>query len=209
MTSNQSGSTTNHLIRLVLGGLFVVGVGLVAIALTSNHLKSTAGSGSLMTVAGDSLIDSALRRVQDTAARSDERLRAIRWLGATAVDVNKDLLDTFSKGLKDSDPTVRATIANSIGELGRRANAPESTDNGINRNALQEASLVALLKEAYAKEEVSSVRRAIIEAAANLNSAKAQDLIACALEDKDPSVRETAINAKLSREKRLRMGQMG
>ncbi len=209
MTPTQS-SNAASIIRIVLGGLFVIGVGLLAVALTTQHQNRTGNGGSsLMTVADSSLVDSALRRVQDTTTRSDERLRAIRWLGSTSVEVNQDMLNSFGKGLGDSDPTVRAAIANTIGELGRRANAPQSTDTGINRKNLQEAQLVALLKTAYAKEEVSSVRRAMIEAAANLNNTAVSDLIATALEDKDPSVRETAINAKLSREKRLKLGQMG
>lgn len=209
MTPTQSGNNAANVVRFVLGGLFAIGVGLLAVALITQHQKRIGiGGSSLMTVADSSLVD-AIRRVQDTTMRSDERLRAIRWLGSTSAEVNKDMLNSFGKGLKDTDPTVRAAIANTIGELGRRANAPESTDTGINRKALQEAQLVALLKASYAKEEVSSVRRAMIEAAANLNDNAASDLIATALDDKDPSVRETAINAKLSREKRLRLGQMG
>lgn len=208
MTPNQSGSV----MRLILGGLFVVGAGLLlaTFAMSARTSAGNGATGSLMTTAGgNGLLDSAIRKVHDTTTRSDERFRAIRWIGSTSVEVNKDVLDSFSKGLKDTDPTVRCAIANSIGELGRRANAPESTDNGITQKAIQEANLAVLLKEAYVKEEVASVRRTIVEAAANLNHSGASDLIASALEDKDPSVRETAINAKLSREKRLRLGQMG
>ncbi len=127
-----------------------------------------------------------------------ERIDAVRWFAGNEQIVDANVVQSLSDTLiADPDPGVRIASAVVFGQLaGSRSSGAEQV--GKNEPLLLEAMSLA-----YHKEGNVAVRRQIVEAYGQFNSPEAAELIADALKDEDPSVREAAQKARLNRERRL------
>ncbi len=142
----------------------------------------------------------------NSAQSSGTRTEAARWLG-TQFSRQPDVLTSLGESLrKDPDPVVRATAANAIAQAARDAQANPDAGKLF---ASQEARIASLLQAQYDSEPNEAVRRCIIAAAGELDSADAGKLIETALADNDPSVKEEALRAKVERERRAHLKKMG
>lgn len=195
---NQTRST--KIVTLVLGAtLLLAGVA----CLLYGRLTPV---GSHLTSGGSEdqdLLASSLTRLS-TAESSRERLQAARWIGQQAEMVDSNIIQSLSQSLAtDADPTVRAAVAGTLGNLAERGNRGRATPG------TQEPMMLEALSAAYEREANPSVRRCMVEAAGQFNHPEAATLLAKALADADPAVREAAQEARLKRERRLTAAASG
>jgi HEAT repeat protein len=168
-------------------------VGIVAAILALNAVPAL----SSQTQAQAQLLDTSLTRLH-SATNSQERMQAARWLGEQQASVSSDMIQNMGRSLRtDTDPTVRAAVAASIGDLAEKQNEHSATA-GAN-----EPQMLDVLATAFADESNPSVRARIIKAAGQFKDPDAVTLINRGLIDSDPGVREAAQTAKLSRQRRL------
>ncbi|HEY9868261.1 MAG TPA: HEAT repeat domain-containing protein [Candidatus Obscuribacterales bacterium] len=172
---------------------------LLAAAACFLYGRLTTGGSHLTTggSADQNLLASSLTRLS-TAESSRERLQAARWIGEKGETVNSNIIQSLSQSLAtDADPSVRAAVAGTFGNLAERGNRGRATPG------TQEPMMLEALSAAYDREANPSVRRCIVEAAGQFNHPEAATLLAKALVDADPAVREAAQEARLKRERRL------
>ncbi len=151
-------------------------------------------SGSAAT--GHDVLDASLTRLSN-AESSRERLQAARWIGENGKTVNSNVVQSLSRALiSDPDPTVRASVATTLGTLAARRN------RGTTTVGLQEPLMMEAVSAAFDRESNASVRRCLVESAGQFNDPAAANLLSKALLDPDPSVREAAQEAKLRRDRR-------
>lgn len=169
---------------------------LVAVFLAMSACALVAFSPNLITLAERSsvqvsqpLVTSSLSRLS-TASAATERLAAVSWLGKNVVTPSTNELNTLAQALEtDSDPSVRASVATALKQIAiNQKNNPDAVGHGRN----VEPQLLEILESAYSKEANASVRRCIVEAAAQISYPQASYFLTRAKGDKDPSVSEAA-----------------
>jgi len=173
---------------------------IVAVILVMGAATLVAFSPNLVSLAQQSrvqvsqpLVTSSLTRLS-TSTQTTERLAAVTWLGKHVTTPSTNELNTLSTALQtDSDPTVRASVATALKQIAiNQKQNPQAV--GHARNV--EPQLLEILESAYSKEKNASVRRCIVEAAAQLSYPEAAYFISRAKQDSDPSVSEAARQAE-------------
>lgn len=173
---------------------------IVAVILIMGAATLVAFSPNLVSLAQQSrvqvsqpLVTSSLTRLS-TSTQTTERLAAVTWLGKHVTTPSTNELNTLSTALQtDSDPTVRASVATALKQIAiNQKQNPQAV--GHARNV--EPQLLEILESAYSKEKNASVRRCIVEAAAQLSYPQAAYFISRAKQDSDPSVSEAARQAE-------------
>jgi len=143
------------------------------------------------------LVTSSLTRLS-TSSLSTERLAAVTWLGKHVSAPSTNELQALAHALEnDSDPAVRASVATALKQIAINQKAKADVI-GQTRNV--EPQLLEILEAAYSKEKNASVRRCIVEAAAQLTYPQAAYFINRAEKDSDPSVIAAAKQATTFRD---------
>jgi hypothetical protein len=183
--------TPTALTAAVLGGVLVLAASsyLLAVSLLPAHDRDSQPEQQ-------QVLQESLTRLS-SAATARERLQAARFIGEKSTTVNSYQIQHLSRALtSDPDPSVRAAVATTFGEIAARHS------QGTARPGPQEPQMIEALSAAFDRESNASVRRCIIQAAAEFNDAQAAYVLTKALVDVDPSVREAAQEARLKRERR-------
>jgi HEAT repeat protein len=122
----------------------------------------------------------------------------VSWLGKHVSAPSTNELQALAQALEnDSDPAVRASVATALKQIAINQKAkPEVV--GQTRNV--EPQLLEILESAYSKENNASVRRCIVEAAAQLTYPQAAYFINRAQKDADPAVVAAAKQATAFRD---------
>ena len=143
------------------------------------------------------LVTSSLTRLS-TSTLKTERLAAVNWLGKHVSAPSTNELQALAQALEnDSDATARASVATALKQIAINQKAkPEIV--GQTRNV--EPQLLEILESAYSKETNASVRRCIVEAAAQLTYPQAAYFINRAQKDADPTVAAAAKQATTFRD---------
>lgn len=184
---------TAKILTAVVAFLAILAAG--AYIVYGNLMPEQTVSGSA--AAGQDVLDGSLTRLS-TAENSRERLQAARWIGENSKTINANVVQGLSHALlSDPDPTVRASVATTLGTLAARGN------RGTANVSRQEPLMMEALSLAYDRESNASVRRCLVESAGKFNEPAAGALLSKALVDADSSVREAAQEAKLARDRRL------
>jgi hypothetical protein len=177
---------------------------IVAVILAMSAVTLVAFSPSLVGLAQQSrvqvsqpLVTSSLTRLS-TSTQTTERLQAVAWLGKHVTTPSTNELNTLAQALQtDSDPTVRASVANAFKQIAiNQKQNPAAV--GHARNV--EPQLLEILESSYSKEKNAVVRRCIVEAAAQLTYPQAAYFITRAKQDSDPSVSAAAKQAEHARD---------
>jgi HEAT repeat protein len=160
-------------------------------------LLNTLPAASVTMQAQSDLTQSGLTRLK-TATNSQERLQAAKWLSQQEATISSEVVQSLGRSLRtDTDPSVRAAVAATIGELAAKQNANSAGPGD------KEPQMLELLSAAYGAESNPAVRARIMQAAGEFKEPAAVALLNRGLVDPDPGVRESAQMAKLSRYKKL------
>jgi hypothetical protein len=152
---------------------------------------------SLSAQAKGDMLQSSMARL-NTAPTTQERLQAAKWLGQQEASLSSELVQTMGQSLRtDTDPTVRAAVAASFGQLAAKQNA-SSAGAGP-----KEPQMLEILSAAYEAESNPSVRARIMTAAGEFKDPSAVSLLNRGLVDSDPGVREAAQMSKQARYKKF------
>ncbi len=189
MAQSQS-SKQSQRFRLSIIAAFLA-MGAVTLVAFSPNLISLAQTSSVRV--SQPLVTSSLTRLS-TSSLSSERLAAINWLGTHVTTPSTNELNTLAVALEtDSDPAVRASVATALKQIAiNQKENPEAV--GHARNV--EPQLLEILEASYSKETNASVRRCIVEAAAQLTYPQATHFINRAKTDTDPTVSAAAKQAE-------------
>lgn len=201
MTNQPQGKRGLILARIGLAVLLVVGVSVLALGAVLKSRPQIIGAAS-----SDSALTATLATLHNSSLQPAERIQAARWLGGRN-DNSSNLLQSMSRSLHDdNDPTVRATVANALGDVATRS---KNNPSGTASLRSPDPQILEILESAYNAEKNASVRRAIVDAVATLDCPEASNFITRAAADTDPSVQEAARDARLKRDQRMRARMLG